>query len=86
MNYLCSLVIDRIGRVRLIGSSDLLCLHVPYSMPKCLPFAVVGLLGCVVCLCIESALVAEYAGSTNQAGLGAGVFFLFAFITLYVRG
>ena len=60
-NYVCSLMIDRVGRVRL------LC---------------IGLTGCLVCLIFEAAIDAEYTGTTNEAGLRAGVFFLFLYISL----
>lgn len=60
-NYFCSLMIDRVGRVRL------LC---------------IGLTGCMLCLVFESALDAQYTGTTNVAGLRAAVFFLFLHIVL----
>ncbi|RDL36012.1 uncharacterized protein BP5553_06624 [Venustampulla echinocandica] len=61
-NYFCSLMIDRVGRVRL------LC---------------IGLAGCLVCLCFEATIVAQYAGTDDVAGLRAGVFFLFFYISFY---
>ncbi|CAK7234124.1 hypothetical protein SCUCBS95973_008828 [Sporothrix curviconia] len=64
-NYVCSLLIDRVGRVRLL---------------------LIGFTGCMVSLAIETALDAEYTGVTedrNEAGLRAGVFFLFLYITFY---
>ncbi|KIW95531.1 uncharacterized protein Z519_04116 [Cladophialophora bantiana CBS 173.52] len=62
LNYVCAVLIDRVGRVRLM---------------------IIGLSGCVLCLAIESALVAEYAGTQNKAGLSAGVFILFFYIFCY---
>ncbi|EXJ66855.1 uncharacterized protein A1O5_10050 [Cladophialophora psammophila CBS 110553] len=62
LNYVCAVLIDRVGRVRLM---------------------IIGLSGCVLCLAIESALVAEYAGTQNKAGLSAGVFMLFFYIFFY---
>lgn len=44
---------------------------------------VFGLIGCLVCLCCESALIAVYVGSSNTGGLKAAVFFLFFYICLY---
>ena len=41
----------------------------------------IGILGCLIttsCLC---AMIASYAGTTNQAGNGAGVFFVFLYLT-----
>lgn len=43
---------------------------------------VIGFTGCLISLCFEAALSAEYIGTTNHAGLSAGVFFLFLYITL----
>ncbi|KAH8702278.1 general substrate transporter [Talaromyces proteolyticus] len=46
-----------------------------------------GLAGCIVCLCIEAAMVAEYAeAGTNKAGLGVGVAALFAFLLFFSMG
>ncbi|KIX06601.1 uncharacterized protein Z518_04577 [Rhinocladiella mackenziei CBS 650.93] len=61
-NFINSLLIDRVGRVRLL---------------------VIGWTGCLVSLCFEAALSAEYIGTTHKAGLSAGVFFLFLYITFY---
>lgn len=36
----------------------------------------------MISLCFESAMVAQYVGTDNKAGLNAGVFFLFLYITL----
>ncbi|KAF3395419.1 Sugar transporter STL1 [Talaromyces pinophilus] len=44
---------------------------------------VIGLTGCLVCLCVESALLAEYIASSNQGGLKAATFFIFFFIVWY---
>ncbi|KAK7890390.1 hypothetical protein LTR67_008276 [Exophiala xenobiotica] len=46
---------------------------------------VIGFSGCLVTLCFEAAMSAEYIGKipANNAGLGAGVFFLFLYITFY---
>ena len=43
----------------------------------------VGLGGCVVSMAIEAAMVKLYAGSTNVAGLRAGVAALFMFVASY---
>src|SRR6266536_1905485 len=37
-------------------------------------------------LCLETAMIARYAGTTNHAGLSMGVFFTFCFITFYGGG
>lgn len=42
----------------------------------------IGLLGCLVSLVFEAAIVAKYTSTSNEAGLRAGVFFLFLYITL----
>ena len=34
-------------------------------------------------MCIETAMVAEYAGGSNRAGNAMGVLFLFLFVTFY---
>lgn len=51
-----------------------------YSRPK---FYSLGLLGCASCLVVEAAIVANFAGSDNQAALRAGVAMLFLFIVPY---
>jgi len=61
-NYINSLLIDRVGRVKLL---------------------LIGFSGCLISLCFEAAMVATYVGTTNHAGLDAGVFFLFLYITFY---
>ncbi|OQV09528.1 hypothetical protein CLAIMM_13641 [Cladophialophora immunda] len=62
LNYVCSLLIDRVGRVRLM---------------------LIGFTGCLICLCCETAMDASFSNTTNRAGLRAGVFFLFFFVTFY---
>ncbi|KAK5744134.1 hypothetical protein LTR17_002164 [Elasticomyces elasticus] len=62
MNYLSSLIIDKVGRVRLM---------------------VIGLIGCVASIICETAMIAEYSGTSNRIGNGFGVFFLFLFVTFY---
>jgi hypothetical protein len=37
-------------------------------------------------VCLETAMIAEYAGTTNKAGLSMGVFFSFCFISFYGGG
>ncbi|KAF4629543.1 hypothetical protein G7Y89_g8598 [Cudoniella acicularis] len=43
----------------------------------------IGFTGCLICLCFEAAISAEYIGTTHKAGLDAGVFFLFFYIWFY---
>jgi MFS family permease len=62
MNYVSSLIIDKVGRVRLM---------------------VIGLIGCVGSIVCETAMIAEYSGTSNRVGNGFGVFFLFLFVTFY---
>lgn len=47
------------------------------------PIIIYGLIGCIVMMCIETAMVAEYAGTDNRAGNAMGVLFLFLFVTFY---
>ncbi|RHZ62623.1 hypothetical protein CDV55_105347 [Aspergillus turcosus] len=61
-NYVSSILVDRLGRVKLF---------------------LIGFSGCLVSLIFETVMVARYTGSTNEAGLRAGVFFLFLYITFY---
>ncbi|CAK7235557.1 hypothetical protein SBRCBS47491_009333 [Sporothrix bragantina] len=61
-NYISSLLMDRVGRVKLI---------------------IIGMTGCMVCLILLAALTATYGGTTNKAGLHAGVFFFFFFVAFY---
>lgn len=46
-------------------------------------FIAIGLLGCQICLIIEAALVANFAGSDNTDGLKAAVAVLFIFVFSY---
>jgi hypothetical protein len=46
-----------------------------------------GVAGCCVMLCIEAAMVAEYAAEgTNKAGLGVGVAAFYVFLIIYSLG
>jgi hypothetical protein len=46
-----------------------------------------GVAGCAVCLCIEAAMVAEYADEgTNKAGLAMGVAAFYIFLAVYSVG
>ncbi len=47
------------------------------------PLFMIGLAGCLVCVSLESAMIAQFAGTTNKAGLSMGVFFSFCFISFY---
>ena len=40
----------------------------------------------MISVCLESAMIAQYAGTTNQAGLAMGVVFSFFFISFYGGG
>jgi hypothetical protein len=40
----------------------------------------------MISLCLETAMIAQFAGTTNQAGLSMGVFFSFCFIAFYGGG
>ncbi|EPE08408.1 general substrate transporter [Ophiostoma piceae UAMH 11346] len=43
----------------------------------------IGIIGCVLMVSCEAAMVATYGGTSNKIGNGFGVFFLFAFVTFY---
>ncbi|KAJ6452943.1 arabinose-proton symporter [Mycena sanguinolenta] len=45
------------------------------------PFLLTGLCGILVCLICETALQAEFLGTSNRAGQNAAIFFIFLFIT-----
>lgn len=60
MNFINSLLLDKLGRIRIIT---------------------VGLIGCGVMMIIETAMVANFAGSSNRAGNAMGVLFLYLFVT-----
>ncbi|KAK6371786.1 hypothetical protein LTS17_008609 [Exophiala oligosperma] len=62
MNFINSLLLDKLGRIRIIT---------------------VGLIGCGVMMIIETAMVANFAGSSNRAGNAMGVLFLYLFVTFY---
>ena len=40
----------------------------------------------MVSVCLETAMIASFAGTTNHAGLAMGVVFSFCFITFYGAG
>lgn len=42
-----------------------------------------GIAGCMMCLVVECAVVAEYADTTNSSGLAAGVAMFFIYIFIY---
>jgi sugar porter (SP) family MFS transporter len=51
------------------------------------PLMLFGIFGCMLCLCIEAAMVALYADAgTNKAGLGVGVAAFYLFIIFYSFG
>ena len=51
------------------------------------PLMLFGVAGCCVMLCIEAAMVAQYAeAGTNKAGLGVGVAAFYAFLIIYSLG
>jgi MFS family permease len=45
---------------------------------------IIGLTGMLVSLIFESALLANFSGTTNHAGLSAALFFIFLHLALYV--
>ncbi len=44
---------------------------------------IIGLTGCLISVSLESAMIAQFAGTSNKAGLSMGVFFSFCFISFY---
>lgn len=44
---------------------------------------IIGLTGCMLSVCLETAMIAQFAGTTNKTGLSFGVFFSFCFISFY---
>lgn len=42
--------------------------------------------GCIVCLCVVTALNAQYAGTDNKAGQAVAILFMFLYITFYGFG
>lgn len=42
-----------------------------------------GIMGCMVCLIVEAALVATYVGGTNKAALSAAVAMFFVYVIFY---
>lgn len=45
---------------------------------------VAGLIGCALALCFEAAITASFQGTSNTAGLKAGVFFFFLYVFMFV--
>lgn len=51
------------------------------------PLMILGVAGCCVFLCIEAAMVAQYADAgTNKAGLAMGVAAFYLFLAVYSVG
>ncbi len=51
------------------------------------PLMLCGVAGCCVMLCIEAAMIAQYAeAGTNKAGLGVGVAAFYVFLVIYSLG
>ncbi|KAJ6115470.1 hypothetical protein N7486_001248 [Penicillium sp. IBT 16267x] len=50
------------------------------------PLLIIGLAGCMLSVCLETAMIASFAGTTNHAGLAMGVLFSFCFIIFYGGG
>jgi len=51
------------------------------------PLMIGGIIGCMLCLCVEAAMVALYAGAgTNKAGLGVAVAAFYVFLIIYSFG
>ncbi|KAH8797951.1 general substrate transporter [Xylogone sp. PMI_703] len=50
------------------------------------PLLLAGLTGCMLSVCLETAMIASFADTTNHAGLSMGVFFSFCFISFYGGG
>lgn len=76
-NYISSLLMDHVGRVKLLGR-----FHAYSARQEADLFLVIGITGCLISLIFEAALSARYIGTENSSGLSAGVFFLFLFISL----
>ncbi|CRG89086.1 Quinate permease [Talaromyces islandicus] len=47
---------------------------------------IIGLIGCIVAVSCEAAMVSQISGTSNKVGSGFGVFFLFLFVTFYGGG
>lgn len=82
-NFVGALLLDKVGRKPLL--SKFVCLSVRPT-PLNIESSVTGLTGCMLSVCLETAMIAEYAGTTNKAGLSMGVFFSFCFISFYGGG
>lgn len=51
------------------------------------PLMLLGVAGCCIMICLEAAIVAEFAeAGTNKAALGIGVAALYLFIIIYSMG
>ena len=48
-----------------------------------IPIITWGLAGCIICMAVETAMVATFAGTESKAGNAMGVLFLFLFVTFY---
>lgn len=47
---------------------------------------IIGLTGCMISLSLQTAMTAQFAGTSNTTGNSMGVFFIFTFISFYAGG
>ena len=80
-NFAGALVLDKVGRKPLLSKFIILMIWDDH-----LTSLVTGLSGCMISLCLETAMIAQFAGTDNNAGLSMGVFFSFCFISFYGGG
>lgn len=86
-NFMASVTLDRIGRVRLIckdrklWSNDLTITNRYFWI-----YLVIGLAGCMISLILLTVMEARFMGTSNRAGNSMGVFFIFTYILFFGWG
>ncbi|EJU04808.1 general substrate transporter [Dacryopinax primogenitus] len=76
------------GYVTVAAAANFLASFIMDYLGRCsiLSSEVIGLSGCMLSLACESAMTAQYAGTSNKAGNAWGVVFIFIFIFFYAGG
>jgi hypothetical protein len=79
-NFANALYLDKLGRIRSLRMFFYPTFNGQASTDS--DTLVIGISGCVICVIVEAAIVANYGASNNKSALAAGVAMLFIYICL----
>jgi hypothetical protein len=90
-NFTGALLLDKAGRKPLLRkkttiSPDPIRYLLVQQVVETYSSSVAGLIGSMLAVSLETAMIARFAGTTNRAGLSMGVFFSYCFIVFYGSG